>query len=641
MTLLSVPCRAWRVPRSCRRSLLRAAPLAALLVALLGATAARAALAPQAKAVLDRYVQAMGGSAFLDEKSLRVLGTIQAFMMKGVTESWTLRPDRTASRLELGPLKLRTGFDGTVGWRTDPNGKVLKLDGKDLDEAKGSAWFETAAYLLPDQGGGTVEWAGEEADSSGRYLVLEMTPPAGRSRRVYFDATSGLLVKELGKNDQQTIVTRFSDYRRFEGRLLPARTTTEIVGQPLNTFTVTVDSAWVDPEIPASLFAMPAEQGPLARFLKTPGVARVPFEYRERHVWIRASVNGRPPADFIFDTGASITVIDSAYAARIGLRTEGEQQGQGAGATGRASFASLKSLRVEGADGDGIEMPDVKVAVLSVNSILAPFFWKDCAGIIGFDFIDRFVDEIDYDGRMLTFYDPKSFHYSGRGTAIPMTLAGHTPVVKMKLDGTYEGDFRVDVGSGSTVDLHTPFVDKYGLADQADRSVEVMGGGFGGTFQTRIVRMKKIEIGPYSWSKPLVSLSEATAGAFTSEDYAGNIGNRILERFKVTLDYDRRQLWLEPGRLYGRRDAFTRTGLQLGRLADTVRVMFVLEGSPAQKAGIRAGEAVLALDGKPMSDLTPDEVTRVLDEGPPGRHTLTMLRGGKVKKVSVQLKEML
>jgi hypothetical protein len=242
---------------------------------------------------------------------------------------------------------------------------------------------------------------------------------------------------------------------------------------------------------------------------------------------------------------------------------------------------------------------------------------------------------------VLTFHDPKTFHYSGQGTAIPMTLAGHTPVVKMKLDGTIEGDFRVDVGSGSTVDLHAPFVKKTGLANTDARSVEVMGGGFGGTFSTRIVRMKKVEIGPYSWTEPLVSLSEATSGAFTSEDYAGNIGNRILERFKVTIDYDRRQLWLEPGKLYPRRDPFTRAGLQLGRIADSVRVMFVLENSPARQAGLVVEDVVTTLDGKPVSGMTPDEISAVLDEGPPGRHMLGIVRGGKAKKVSIQLKEML
>jgi len=280
--------------------------------------------------------------------------------------------------------------------------------------------------------------------------------------------------------------------------------------------------------------------------------------------------------------------------------------------------------------------------VLSVNSVLAPYFWRDCAGVIGFDFINRFVNEIDFDARLLTLRDPKTFQYAGPGTAIPMTLAGHTPVVTLKLDGGITGDFRVDVGSGSTVDLHTPFVKRHELMTKAGRGVELMGGGFGGTFTTRIVRMKKLEIGPYSWADPVVSLSQATAGAFTSEDYAGNIGNRLLERFKVTLDYERRQMWLEPGKLYARRDPMSRSGIQLVRYADTVKVAAVLAGSAAEKAGLRADDMVTALDGKPVLELGFEGVAAILDESAEGStHTLDITRAGKAKKIKIRLKEML
>jgi predicted metalloprotease with PDZ domain len=154
--------------------------------------------------------------------------------------------------------------------------------------------------------------------------------------------------------------------------------------------------------------------------------------------------------------------------------------------------------------------------------------------------------------------------------------------------------------------------------------------------------MKKLEIGPYAWADPVISLSQATAGAFTSEDYAGNIGNRLLERFKVTLDYERRQMWLEPGRLYPRRDPMSRSGIQLVRYADTVRVAAVLVGSAAEQAGLRADDVVTALDGKPVLELGFEGVAAILDESAEGSiHTLAIVRAGKPKKLKLTLKEML
>src|SRR5207245_2362169 len=107
-----------------------------------------------------------------------------------------------------------------------------------------------------------------------------------------------------------------------------------------------------------------------------------------------------------------------------------------------------------------------KVAVLSLNPFLEPFFWRRTACILGYDFISRFVMEVDYDRGLLVLHDPKTFQYTGQGQGVPMTMAGNIPVVKAKLDDRYEGEFRLDVGSGSTVDLHSPFVKAHSLAER-------------------------------------------------------------------------------------------------------------------------------------------------------------------------------
>ena len=625
---------------SARSATLRAVLLAALAIA---PPPAGAAITPGARRVVERYLEAIGGRALQDSiRTLRVGGAVTAFGLHGRATIWHARPDRGASEIELGPFKLAEGFDGTTAWRTDPSGKLVLLDGRDLEEAKADAWFEHTRWIEPDQAGGTVAEAGAERDSAGTYAVLEMTPPVGRPRRLWFDDRTGLLARTVSKHDQQTLTFMNSDFRRVGGRTFAFRSLTRIEGMPANDLLLELDSIAVNADIPAARFAAPVAAGAGVRWLRTPGRARLPFEYASRHVWLQASVNGAPPADFLFDTGASITVLDSTYAARLGIASVGRQQGVGAGAIGNASFATLQSLRVAAPDGDGVELEDVKVAVLGLKGFLEPYFWRDIAGVVGFDFIQRFVDRIDYDHRVLTLEDPKDFHYSGTGAAIPMTLAGSTPVVKLTLDGAIEGQYRVDVGSGSTVDLHTPFVKQHRLLETKGATVEIMGGGFGGSFRSTARRMARLEIGPYGWAQPVVALSAATTGAFTSEDYAGNIGNQILQRFTCTLDYERRVLYLEPGARYAEPDVFPRSGVQLGRFGDRVMAYAVLAGSPAARAGLREQDEVVTIDGKPARDWTPDGVAEALDRGPvASRHTLEIARDGKRKKLTLVLKDLL
>lgn len=622
----------------------RPSALAALAaLALLAAPAARAAITPEARAVLDRYVEASGGrEAWERTRTSRLVGTISVFGLQGRIESWRRAPDRRANTVAIGPFQLKDWTSGDRAWRVDPSGKLLVLDGKDLEQAVTSSWFENERWLEPDQGGGSIALAGEEKDSLGTRAVLEVTPPAGRPRRLEFDRKSGLLIRMVARNDQNTVTVTQSDFRKVEGWLTSFRSVQEVSGAAANTATVTVDSMWTRVALPEESFLPPADGASSVTWLKTPGLARIPFEYRAHHVWVRASVNGGPPADFIYDTGASVTVIDSAYAAKIGLATTGQVQAQGAGSSGGASFATVQKLRLDTPDGDGIELHDLKVGVLNVNSVLAPFFWRECAGVVGFDAIVRFVNEVDYDGRLLTLRDPKDYRYEGKGAELPMTLAGHAPVIHVKVDGLYEGEARVDVGSGSTLDLHTPFVKKHDLIAKYPAAITVTGGGFGGTFESRMARGHSLEVGPYKVDAPLLGLSTITTGALASEDYAGNIGNRLLDRFKLTLDYERRKLYLEPGTHFAEREGFSRFGAQFAKMDGRVTAAQVLAGSPAAAAGLREGDELISVDAVPVSELDPDRLESRFERDKAGSKVkVQILRDGKPKKLQVVLRDIL
>ena len=157
-------------------------PRRAYLVALLSLMAlpmvAHATITPDAKTVID---------------------TISAFGFTGTIEAWTQRPDRVASATVLGPFTLKDGFDGTTSWRIDQNGKLTQRDGKDLENEKGQAWFENDRWLESDQGGGSITVKNTVNDSTGKFTVLEITPPTGRPHDMWFDNGSGLRDEDLNR----------------------------------------------------------------------------------------------------------------------------------------------------------------------------------------------------------------------------------------------------------------------------------------------------------------------------------------------------------------------------------------------------------------------------------------------------------
>lgn len=606
---------------------------------------AHAAITPEAARVVGRYLAATGGAAaFAAESTAYTRAKVTGFGFTGTYESWVARPDRQYSRTALGPFELAEGDDGRKAWRTDPTtGRIVALADHDLQDARESNWFGLERWAQSDQGGGRVEFSGTQRDSLGPASVLAVTAPgADKPRRLWFLDASGLLVREESPRDNGTVITTLSLWRRVAGRLRPMQTRTGISTMPANVLTQDVDSVAVNVSLTGVSFSMPdSAQGNALTWLKTAGLATLPFEYRARHVWLRASIAGGPPQDFLFDTGASVTVLDSTFAAAHGLRTQGYMQAAGAGASGSASFTTLPSLRVAGAGGDGVELRDLKVAVMNVNPQFSRYFWRDMAGVIGHDVISRFATEIDYDHGVLVLHDPAKWRYHGAQPAVPMVMNGTVPAIRGALDGV-EGLFRLDVGSSSTVDVHTPFVAAHGLEKQLRHPIEVSGAGFGGEFSSLLGRLSRMSLGGRTWDDPMVILSRAHEGAFASDEFAGNVGNRTLERFKVTLDYEHREVALEPGARFPKRDGFTSSGVLLGWYGDHVEALSVLPHSPAERAGMREGDRIVSVDGKPVLTMGLTAIERVLDEGRQGSTVrVAILRAGAAKTLRVKVQEML
>jgi hypothetical protein len=636
---------------------LRRAFAASVIAALLVSSPARASITPQARPIVDHYVRATGGVAALEaERTVHVMGRIEAIKLNGTLEQWSEVPDKLASRVRLGSLRVRMGYDGKVGWRTDLSSKRVRLlEGKELEKLASDAYFENEMWAREDQGGGTVKYGTLSLRSGAVFHSLEVTPPRGPSRRLWFDEKTGLLTRMVTRVDQHDSELWYSEYRTFAGRKRPALQ--DAVDQdfaflyddtPVSR--VRADSLWANAPAESAVFSPPASDEGTVAWLKSEGVARVGFRYSSRHVWIKASINGAPPADFILDTGASSTAIDRDYAQRVGLIKEGEFGVEGMGGSDAASIARVRSVRISGGDGDGdgdgdgIRLSDLKVSILNLGEGHEEVLWRRLSGLIGYDVLSRFVVEIDYDRKIVTFREPKTFVYSGTGAPLDMKLMSGIPVVTATLDGGCSGEFLVDVGNGFGLIVHGSLVKGCRVFGHVARrkQVKIYGGGVGSGFASWLCRLDTLQLGPFALPEPIAGLSLSTHGMVGSEDYGGNIGNGVLERFKCTFDYGRRKLYLEPGARFGQRDRYSRVGAGFMRESGRIVAWGIIHGSPADEAGLKAEDEVVAIDGKPALSFTPEEMDRLFVDGEIGStHTLTIVREGTRKELTVTLQDVI
>lgn len=81
--------------------------------------------------------------------------------------------------------------------------------------------------------------------------------------------------------------------------------------------------------------------------------------------------------------------------------------------------------------------------------------------------------------------------------------------------------------------------------------------------------------------------------------------------------------------------SFSGIGAEIGRRNDRLTIIAPLAGSPAQKAGIRALDTIVEIDGKDATQLTVDEAVKKIRGEIGTKVTLTIQRGIKTEKITI------
>lgn len=359
----------------------------------------------------------------------------------------------------------------------------------------------------------------------------------------------------------------------------------------------------------------------------------VPFELVNRHIVVGVTVNGSTPLPFVLDTGDKVAILDLDRARQLGLAMGRDVHVGGIGADRLAGFF------LAGASFGVPALPSFTqpVAIAIPLSRLAARLGHEFDGILGADFIQRFVVEIDYAKRTLTLHDPSTFAYDGPGESIPIRLnaASHPQidaVVTPLGDAPIAGTFVVDIGSGSGLSLHSPFVAAHRLPGANVKTIDAMGvaAGAGGDGTGRLGRVAALKIGRFTLTRPLALFSEDRSGTFANAAIDGNIGYEVLRRFRIFLDYAHARMILEPVEGFDRPFDRPTSGFTFEtspRDHHQFTATGVLDASPASEAGLKVGDVILAIDGRSASALTLTAIMELFEQ--PVERTIRIGRGAE------------
>jgi hypothetical protein len=384
----------------------------------------------------------------------------------------------------------------------------------------------------------------------------------------------------------------------------------------------------------------PALGAALALALVQTAAPVVRVEIPANHVYVPVTAGGRP-ASFILDTGAASSYLDLAVARTLGAQVASRFDGRGAGpgTVQGGRFAAPIDVVIATSSAP-VTLPVMQALDFSG---IATYSGRSVDGVLGADFIRRFVLEIDYDDERLVLHSAAGFTHDGLGVTLPLTFRNGFPHVRaaLRLSATesIEVDAVLDVGSSQSVIVTRPVAERHRLADRLKATPPIpTGRGVGGAAEARLARLPGLGLGSIVLEEPIVALAGPGSGVLSDDRlFEINIGGDVFRRFSVFFDYAQARVTFVPnGRL---KEPFETdmSGLRLateGAPFDRWVVDAVIAGSAAAAAGIRAGDRVLAIDGRRVADLRMSDVrSRLRREAATIRFTLE--RGGRTLEVTL------
>ncbi len=345
--------------------------------------------------------------------------------------------------------------------------------------------------------------------------------------------------------------------------------------------------------------------------------------YRDTRIFLAGEVNGRA-TPMLLDSGASLTVLDRAFAKSLGLTGGRPVAVHGAGGNERGQIYRGLTLTAS-----NLSFKGLTVAVIDLT-LVGKALGRPVPVVLGRDLFMSSIVGIDFDRRLISFAPRAEFTPAVGANEVKLRRRGPLHVLPIRIAGLPPHDAIFDLGNNGALSLSleyhrsTPYFESLPVATG-------MGGGVGGLHEVKRVTLPSVEIGEVRFEHVPAQL-----GALAGGPYAGlaNAGIQLFRPFVVTLDLAGDRMWLERSvapAVFSR----DRAGLFVTYEGDHYEVRHVSAGGPAAKAGLKAGDRLVAIQRRRVGPGFPERVESEWPFAPAGTPIEVGLADGRIVIVTL------
>ncbi|MBS1935935.1 MAG: aspartyl protease family protein, partial [Bacteroidetes bacterium] len=350
---------------------------------------------------------------------------------------------------------------------------------------------------------------------------------------------------------------------------------------------------------------------------------------------LRARVADVPDSlNFILDTGSGGISLDSSTCLHYNLTPLPSDK------TIRG-IAGIRSVRF--IYNEKLMLPGLSVDSLNFHvndyEILTSVYGEKIDGIIGYSFLSRYIVRIDYDSSKIYVFSKGSIKYPKGGYMLRPVLVGiPVQIARVRDNHDISARFYFDTGAGLCLLLSSDFVtDSAVLNTKKKKPVVTQAQGLGGKTEMNLTTIREFRLGPYRFKNVPTYIFDDEFNVTSYPSLGGLIGNDVLRRFNITINYDRREIYLMPNSHFREPFDYSYTGLGIYWVNGEIVVVDVMKDSPAEKAGFKQGDIIIAVNNNFTKNIqvyknmfqVPGDKVKVIVQRPDGLAELVL----KVKSI--------
>lgn len=376
-------------------------------------------------------------------------------------------------------------------------------------------------------------------------------------------------------------------------------------------------------------------------------MVEIPFEIHNNFMVVQVIINNSLPLKFIFDTGAEHTILSkNILAGALGLTYDRPIRLIGADLD--QELVAHVSNNVHIKMGDAVA-PSQDILILSDDYFkIDEYVGIEIHGIVGADLFRNLVLKIDYKQNSIFVQRSSSFRAPKRKWKdIPVSIEKNKPYILAQAtigDKKTNLKLLIDTGASLSLLLHANSSPDIQLPENIIQGS--VGRGLGGILKGYLGRVNRLALGELFFNNIITNYQDVS-DAISIESISqrnGILGNALISRFNIIIDYPKEKLYLLPHRRYNKGFKYDRSGLELivtGKELKTVTVYDLIQNSPAAEVGFQRGDIILSVNNIPTRFLNLKGISKKLTKRVDKKIKIKLKRGDQILTLRFKLRDLI